>query len=1614
MRRHFLILVLILIFSGHLRSQNYNWITPNKQYLKMFVAEDGMYRLFKTDFAGAGVNTTGIDPRTVKIYNKGVQLPVFFHGESDGSFDVADYIDFYATRNYGGPTKTYNEANVLQYTTDEWFNQYSDTNVYWIDWGGANGLRMQVSSHIAPTFYNDQFYMDKVHLEKDKIYWIGEFKDGNDFRDFTNERFLGESWYWSFLASNQSVSDTFSTPHLYTVPQTASVRIFAYPQNISTTINNEHTLTIKINNNTVTTITKNDYRKFDTTVTFSSSLLSNIGVNTVSATYTANGGFEGYMFYDMFEIQYPKLFKFRDSQTMISAGGPDTASARFRVSSFNGANPVNIYDVTNNIKINGYSSIADTLFFTGKRNSKFEVINKNITKKPFRITSRQVPDYVSSSNGVDYLLLYNSLFESQASQLKTYRETKDNFRVTKVEIGYIYDIFNYGLEDPIAVRNFTRHVYANWQLPRLKYLCLFGRGSLDPKKNSPTTVYEKNLIPLYGNPSSDNYYANVNANGFTYYTHFAIGRLCAYTPAEAQAMVDNIILYESQPPADWVKNNTFITGGVNASEQALFLPINNDTLINPFITPKPLGNNPVRIYRNDLNGVLTYNFSDSIKNQINRGTLTVNFMGHAGSQDWELGMTDPNVLSTMNGRFPLIFSMTCYTGKTGEPLFRSFGEKFMTMPNKGAIGYVGTTGWGFIYTQLGLNRWMYYSMAKDSVRRIGDLFSYAMNRIKVDSTVFSVRHTVNCYTLHGDPALKLALPTYPEYSVSSEDYKLSNNSPSVNEQAVLTVYPKNYGVFSDSMRVKIQISTILKKYQTKDTVIRNFKYSDSIKCSFKLNEAGTYYFTVTLDPANQNTRENKLNNELSFTVTTKNFGFMALRPVDNAVISTDSIQFVGLNPYLNRNNASLKVLLEFDTTKNFNSPLKQTFINSSLTGVTTKFKAAVPRLDTNVLYYWRTNSIINSDTSGWSKYRTFRYYPSMAAAGDSTVVTYKNKNNQFIETDYINTNFSSTGIKLNDFNMNLYVRSMGSNGAEASYFSLGNKSIHIDAGGNTGLNLLKVRKLDGGIVQFKNFKMTFPNSSDSILNFLNTFDSTHYLMGLNASYVGGTYLMNPNLITKFNQFGSTQIHRIRVGWFDTWSFIGFLNATQAEVSEDFDVFNSLAWVPSISSMDKQFKQKDGTVSWLVGPSNDWDNFSWKQTLLPVNSIKFDVYGIDKNNAQTLLFSEVSTNNLVDLNNLNAYQYPYLNLVSKLRVDTITGLISPLLHSIKTQFTQPSEIVPDLSTYWQSDSAIDVGDELKFKIRCHNAGSITVPGIIVNVYKTSSAMPNLIKSDTLYTQLSTDNSALVTGKFYVPYLRMNENNKATFVAELLPLGQNNETYTFNDYFFMPVYINPVHSAPSVQVFSDGQLVNSGDYVAKNPELKIMLSSVQSDDKLLQHDTGTIMLKLNGSRISLFNQDASNMVAERSGSNKRSESVTVVNTDNSIIYKPALNSGENKLQIVYRTADGMLDSADYSLFVSDELLVKDFYNYPNPMLNETSFMFNLLGSEIPFNCKIRIYTIAGRLIREIDFAPVIGYNQIQWDGRDNDGDILANGTYLYKLIAEDDAKKETAIQKLVILR
>lgn len=95
------------------------------------------------------------------------------------------------------------------------------------------------------------------------------------------------------------------------------------------------------------------------------------------------------------------------------------------------------------------------------------------------------------------------------------------------------------------------------------------------------------------------------------------------------------------------------------------------------------------------------------------------------------------------------------------------------------------------------------------------------------------------------------------------------------------------------------------------------------------------------------------------------------------------------------------------------------------------------------------------------------------------------------------------------------------------------------------------------------------------------------------------------------------------------------------------------------------------------------------------------------------------------------------------------------------------------------------------------------------------------------------------------------------------------------------------------------------------------------------------------------------------------------------------------------------------------LRDVMNFPNPMREETRFVMRTnLGSG---EGKVQVYTVSGRLVAVVPFAVGGGELVVPWDGRDREGDRIANGVYLYRVQLEGSAgKARSGMQRLVVMR
>ncbi len=104
--------------------------------------------------------------------------------------------------------------------------------------------------------------------------------------------------------------------------------------------------------------------------------------------------------------------------------------------------------------------------------------------------------------------------------------------------------------------------------------------------------------------------------------------------------------------------------------------------------------------------------------------------------------------------------------------------------------------------------------------------------------------------------------------------------------------------------------------------------------------------------------------------------------------------------------------------------------------------------------------------------------------------------------------------------------------------------------------------------------------------------------------------------------------------------------------------------------------------------------------------------------------------------------------------------------------------------------------------------------------------------------------------------------------------------------------------------------------------------------------------------------------------------------------------------------------------DELKITKVLNYPNPFVNYTEFWFNHNRPFEPLEVQVQVFTVTGKVVwtkNQIINTDGFLSRDIVWDGRDDFGDKIGKGVYVYKITVKSTLtnKQTEKFEKLVIL-
>ncbi len=1559
-------------------SYNDAWIDFTKNYIKLGTARDGIYRIYPQDLSNLGIDINSIDPKSFRIINKGIEIPIYVNGENDNTFLSKGFIEFVGIRNMGG-----HHREVAQYGQpyNEYLDRYSDTSIYWLTWGGPDGLRVNLSGKneaLIPTdtlkYYNEIFHyevnnwydfsmQDAVRREypfwyENKTWVENQLGVGNNPKSFTSSNVFPNKPAYIFAKLQDYASDVYQNAHL-----------------LSLSVNTDPTV---YDSGYI-----NKYQQVVLNGVINSKVLNEGNNSLIIHSYPTLNSINSCAF-DWIEVEYPRYLRTYS----------DSLNFKFPFLTSSSVRTINISNVTSDSLViwkygNDYKkySVPTTngqLIFNDTVSSldNFALISQLKIYKPKIYYSKKFTNLSDPQIQADYILISNKLFDNIANNYVQFISKEYGVTTKLVYVDDIYDQYSYGYFNPESIRDFLKTTHMTWKEPFPKYVLLAGAATYDYYGNKTKNFgagVTHNYVPSFGAPVSDTWFVIWDTTGANI-PQMDIGRLPVTSVEEFQHYFDKHKAYVNQQFDEWNKRYLFFSGGnFTDPTQLSQLKSVNDFIIDSLVVRPPVGGKYTHFYKtsNPVSNFGPYT-DNEISDAINKGAVFISYLGHSGTQTWDNSITDPVQLNNDVGRFSLITDYGCSTGKFAEPDIVSFSQLFVNGLDGQAIAYIGNSSLGFLSTAINFPQIFYNKILRDSVYTIGD--AHREGKIQLlseygSSGVYGLFAFSN--TLIGDPIIKLPIPPKPNLNITSSDVYLTPELPTDNIDSLrIKILYRNLGKVLP-IQFSIKITDIVGGEVNFQKVInRNLPlFIDSLFISIPVkNKAGEHNLTILLDTNNVIDEISKGDNEADVKFVVASGSLKSLVNYNNEY-ETNGI-FKILNPIYSGNTNQIDYQLSLD--ENFNNPFNYSIPMDSL--------FSLVKLD---------NIFLNKRIWFRSKLNDLNSF-----YGITQSVFYGNKNAyllndslSFAGSELNNLTYSNNQIKLSSDSVHFQIVSAGFNDGNTAIISENGKD-YVPESTLRGHHVCVFDAKTLNFIKYYNFDI-FGNGATAVnayIALLDTLDSK-YLVGFAISDEGSGNLTT-NLKNEIKSFGSKFIDSIQFR--NSWAMLGRKGAPVGSVPEMFTrTYAGRAQIDT--TIIRDFLNASMTTS-EIGPASEWGAIKINSVIPNNAKITLQPLGINVNGETDTLQTVSLTQDSLSLNFIDAMKYNKVRFNLGLYSDT-SGL-QPTISSLEVTYKQPAELGLNYQTVSLSRDTVNQGDSTKLFFSIFNVGEAGADSFKVDVYLNKADKTQKLLFDTLVLKLDTMSKI----SFELGY-KSNFNDgygPLSFSVQVDNEQKVPEIYKDNNYFNKSFYVVrdtiTLIKTASVSYTFDGNNIYDGDYVSPNPEI---LFKLNYGFQYPFRDTTKVNIVLDGQKIYYAGMD----------------SIVYDTINRQVFYKirPKLKDGEHYLTINGNDLVNETSDLQKTFIVSNELQVLSLYNYPNPFNSSTYFTFNL--TQIPEELRIKIYSVAGRLLKEINVSVSElrnNFNRIYWDGRDEDGDLLANGVYLYKIIAKLSGQTSTEFQKLAIVR
>lgn len=1625
--RKYIIIFILCINTPFLFAQQYGneWIDYSRQYFKIPVTQEGVYRVTRQTLENAGFPINSVDPRNIQIFCKGQEQYIYIEGESDWIFHPSDYIEFYAKGNDGWFDSTLFEPS--SGITNPFYSMYTDTMYYFLTWNNStNNRRVTLetdinfsayTSNLAPYCMVDVLYQNPVNY----YYSI----PGPRYRP-------GEGWFDNYFDKGQSVIPGISTPGHVSgfIPTSISFSI-AGCSNASASGSYNHHLNVSFNSASIFDTLFIGYTAIKKTITTTQALTS----NQLTITSIDNlGAITDKMAIAYISLSYARDFNFpginRQSFKIENSTG---TKSLVEIPAFGSSSAV-LWDLSNNRKIPvvNESGILKAIVPNGSNNKTCFISSVNSVYNATVLPGKTFTNYLVTGNNSDYIIITHPSLLSSANSYKTYRNLT-GYLANCYDVEQLYDQFAYGIKKhPLAIRNFLKFISANYDsVPKSVFLIgksIHSGGNISESFRKDATSFAGCLVPSFGSPSSDNLLAtnvHISGNGIT--NDIPIGRLAATTNADVDDYRDKVYEHEVAQPMEWMKRVIHFGGGISNGEQITFK--NYLAVLESVIEDTLFGGN-VETFLKTTSLPVQISVSDSVRNLINDGCSIITFFGHGSTSGFDQNIENPSDY-TNQGRYPILIANSCLAGDIHLPPPQKISEEWVLIPDRGALAFLASVDLGYApYLYLFSNE-VYKQMAyKNYTNPIGKCIRDGNNAlIQENGNTEFMTNTCLEFTLHGDPAVSIKSFPLPDLTINAGSIQfVPDIVTSVDDSFYVKIIVTNIGrATAESYMIHINRTFPDGSTYTYSQIANGCYFKDTVYIKLPtdfVRGSGVNQFCVTIDAENWIAEMSETNNDACTNMTIRTSDIVPIFPYEFAIFPNDSVTLKASTGYAFLETNTYQ--FEIDTTDVFSPPLASGTVTQS--GGVITWTPPIPPLTDSTVYFWRVSVVPQgSDTAIW-KESSFTYIPGKT--GWSQAHFFQFKKDGFYAITY---DRSARKLDFVTAPKGLHCKTIGSASTSEDFNETKyNLDAITDYNACWGQPSIMIVVIDTATMMpweseySRNYgQINWPSTpgspscpsrsrldkyfifpADTLhLEYLATMLETKipdgfYILAYTFRY-GNFQLWPSNTKTAFLNLGASQFLSLPnnfpyILYCKKGSPVYELPGTYSTQTLEFDTL-----VPT--------NYTSGYVrSTLIGPSANWQTLHWRQ--YPSESptqdqVNLDVTGYKLNHDSLHNMPNLSATN-VDIYNLYDYadasQFPYLRLYFNTS-DDVTRTPSQLKRWQITYEEAPETAINPTKGYYFIKDTLQEGDVLKFAVATENISEYDMDSLLVRywVQNRNNQITSLgyrklrphPSGDILIDTINFQTNGY-PGLNHIWY-EVNPVDSSTGAYDQL------EQYHFNNFTEIAFYVSSDITNPLLDVTFDGVHIMNGDIVSAKPYI---LTTLKDENKFLALDD-TLLFGIYLTNISTgiekriyFNSSLSEL---------QWTPAHLPNNSCKIEYRPSLDDGKYMLRIQAKdTSNNESGNMDYKINfeVINKATITHLFNYPNPFSTSTRFVFTLTGSEVPDDLRIQIITITGKFVREIhleELGPIhIGNNitSFYWDGTDTYGDKLANGVYFFKVIAK----------------